>query len=350
MALTKSKKKKPAPKKHAVTHKPLPSWTRGVPPALLTAINNASKKYHVPPDLLAGIWRIESGGTYPNPAVNSSGYGGLFGTRLPYGSTQAQADLAASILANGLKAAKGNISEALSYYNSGRLTGGYTHVPGQVSSGVVPGYGGNPSGKQTSFLGEATGVGTAVLGAATNPAGAITGLIGSGASAVGNATGIHPEAWVNEAISKGLDALAIVGGGFVFVFGFVLVAADIGLSTKAGKVAAAVPAGRYIAKAARTKSVSTASRRSSTPTASAGSSRAEERREERHAAALRESEARTKRQQAAATEARTRQKNRRKTAKEQTEAERKAYYRGATDAASPTVAKIRKNRGKKKST
>lgn len=83
-------------------------------------------------------------------------------------------------------------------------------------------------------------------------------LVSSGASAatgaIGNATGIHPEAWVSEAIAKGLDALAIVGGGFIFILGFTLTAADIGLSTRAGKVAAAIPAGRIIAKGARARS------------------------------------------------------------------------------------------------
>ena len=36
----------------------------------------------VPADVLTGIWRIESGSSYPNPYVNSIGYGGLFGTPL----------------------------------------------------------------------------------------------------------------------------------------------------------------------------------------------------------------------------------------------------------------------------
>jgi lysozyme-like protein len=177
-------------------------------------------------------------------------------------------------------------------------------------------------------------------------------LVSSGTSAatgaIGNATGIHPEAWVSEAIAKGLDALAIVGGGFIFILGFTLTAADIGLSTRAGRVAAAIPAGRIIAKGARARTAAKTSRRSSS-SASAGS-RAEERREESHQAKLRETEARTKRHQAAATESRTRQRNRRKTAKEQKKETEKAYYAGARDAASPTMAKIRKNRGSKKST
>lgn len=108
-----------------------------VPSALETAIQNAAAKYGVPADLLEGIWRVESGSTYPNPAKNSSGYGGLFGTTDAYGSTQEQANLSASILAAGLRASGGNIAEALSYYNSGHLTGGYTSVPGETTFGNI---------------------------------------------------------------------------------------------------------------------------------------------------------------------------------------------------------------------
>jgi len=116
-------------------------------------------------------------------------------------------------------------------------------------SGVHKGGGG--------ILGDvATGL-TDTANVVSNPAGAIWGAVtggaGAAAGAVGDATGIHPEAWIQEAISKVLDASAIVGGGFIFILGFTLVAADIGLSTRAGKVVAAVPAGRIIAAGARAK-------------------------------------------------------------------------------------------------
>lgn len=107
------------------------------PPALQAAITSASNKYGVPPDLLVGIWREESGSTYPNPAVNSSGYGGLFGTKNWNASTQDQANQAASILATGLSKYGGSVSAALSYYNSGKPTGGYTSVPGETTFGNV---------------------------------------------------------------------------------------------------------------------------------------------------------------------------------------------------------------------
>lgn len=108
------------------------------PPELANAIAQASTTYQVPPDLLTGIWREEAGGAFPNPYVNPSGYGGLFGTKDWAGPTQEQANLAASILHTGLVRAGGNVGEALSYYNSGQLSGGYTSVPGETTFGSVP--------------------------------------------------------------------------------------------------------------------------------------------------------------------------------------------------------------------
>lgn len=194
----------------------------------------------------------------------------------------------------------------------------------------------------TSLLGSAENIGSSALGVVTNPVGTVTGLVGSGVSAVTGGIGSE----IDSIAAKILDAFAIIGGGVVFVLGFTLIAADVGLSTKAGKIAAAVPAGRIIAGAARSKTASTTSRRSQSSSSAAQGNRAEERREERHKAALQESASRTKKNQAQATESRTRQKNRRKTAKEQKAAETKSYYAGARDAASPTMAKIRKNRKK----
>lgn len=112
-----------------------------VPADLLAAINSSAQHYKVPSDLLVGIWRIESGSTYPNPYVNSSGYGGLFGTTDWNGSTQSQADLAASTLARLLRDNNGSVSQALSKYSGG----GYTSVPGQTTHGSY-GAGGGGAG------------------------------------------------------------------------------------------------------------------------------------------------------------------------------------------------------------
>lgn len=317
---------KPKPKHHGT----IPTWALNptrVPIALLRAILVAAHKYHVPPDLLAGIWREESGSTYPNPAVNSSGYGGLFGTHDYNGTTQAQADLAASILRAGLIKSHGNIPEALSYYNSGRLQGGYTSVPGQISHGTVPGYGGKKGGGGgvvSWAVNTVTGLPGAAESLVTNPVGTILGPITGGISGA-----------IKEAALKAIDAGAIVGGGLVFVLGFVLIAADIGLSTRAGKVAAAIPAGRVITSAARAKTA-----KSATKTSTAESNlpnRREERAEEAHQSRMKTDKARRK-------DIRSRTKYRRRTKAEQEAAEKKSYYKGATDAASPTMAKIRKNK------
>lgn len=112
-----------------------------VPAVLEADILAAAKRYGVPHDLLEGIWRVESGSTYPNPAVNSEGYGGLFGTKDAYGPTQEQANLAASILASDLRMAGGSVAGGLSWYSGGGghvpPSAGYDQVPGETTFGHV---------------------------------------------------------------------------------------------------------------------------------------------------------------------------------------------------------------------
>lgn len=126
------------------------------PPApLAAAIQQAARTYY-PGDpgtfarALSGIWREESGGSYPNRYVNSSGYGGLFGTKDWNGPPLEQADLAASVLATGLQKSGGNWGGALSYYNSGRISGGYTSVPGFDPGKDAPVFGHSPAGIPTA--------------------------------------------------------------------------------------------------------------------------------------------------------------------------------------------------------
>lgn len=205
----------------AATHPTAPATT--VPPDLQTAIDAAAKAYQVPADLLAGIWRYEAGSTYPNPYVNSSGYGGLFGTRAWNAPTQQQANLAASILATGLQASKGNVAQALSYYNSGKLQGGYTSVPGQTTFGTVP----VPSGG---------GHGGIVGGVE----GAISGAAGAAANAIGGAKKATTASAIGGDILNGLGlgsvgkdifyGIVVAGGGLMILTGVVLVAVDLGLS------------------------------------------------------------------------------------------------------------------------
>lgn len=104
------------------------------PSALQQAINNASRKYGVPAATLTGIWEIESGSSYPNRYVNSSGYGGLFGTTDWNGPPQEQANLAASILSRLLRKNNGNMALALSEYSGG----GYSSVPGGANGVPIP--------------------------------------------------------------------------------------------------------------------------------------------------------------------------------------------------------------------
>lgn len=198
---------------------------------------------------------------------------------------------------------------------------------------LIQGVTGLKKGGGGGFVGDVTGVAGAVGGAIGSGASAVWNFnpFSAAGSAIGDATGIHPGRWVKEALMTIVDAMAIAGGGMVFIFGFLLIAADIGLSTKAGRVTAAVPAGRYIAKGARSKVRS--SRASTSTPKPKDNVRAEQRREEAH------------RQRIAESRSRVEQRARRK--KEQEEAERKAYYAGARDAASPRMAKIRKNREKR---
>lgn len=313
------------------------------PPGLVQAVNRASKLFHVPAAVLIGIWRGESGSTYPNPAVNSSGYGGLFGTKLWNGSTQAQANYAASILHNALVSTKGNLQQALNIYQTGSPSkGSYSIQPfGVRTAGIIlKGYGskGNssfgsvPVKTQTPSKTKISKVLNQYLSGNISKKKAEKILGGATISdntfgSLGNlAHDLSPATWIDKLIY----ALAVGGGGLVTILGLLLTAADIGLSTRAGKVAAVIPAGRLVTKAARPVTSRTERR-------AATESRANEerRKEERHTADV-------KLKQAKATEVRTRQRNRRKGKKEQEAAETKAYYRGATDAVSPTMAKIRR--------
>ena len=118
-----------------------------VPEALWQAMIKAGNRYNVPPLILAAVWRGESASTFPNPAVNPEGYGGLFGTTDWSGSTQAQANLAASIFHNALVNTKGNILEANSIYatgssgEAGTLAQPDLHGHAGLPLGTVPGYG-----------------------------------------------------------------------------------------------------------------------------------------------------------------------------------------------------------------
>lgn len=124
----------------------------GLPPELATAIQSAASQYGVPASALVGIWKKESGATFPNPYVNKQGYGGLFGTTNWNASTQAQADEAAKVLADGLSQSQGDLTGALSYYNTGKVNDPSGIAYGQQVQGMAGGAGpavsasGSPAG------------------------------------------------------------------------------------------------------------------------------------------------------------------------------------------------------------
>lgn len=184
------------------------------PPApLATAIQNASHTYGVPVDVLTGIWRVESGSSYPNPYVNSSGYGGLFGTTDWNGPTQEQANLSASILANLVKTNNGDLGKALSAYSGG----GYTSVPGEASHG-----GGNSI---LSDVEKAAGTGVNILtGGAAGALGAPSFGIPNPISAIGNSIGgtVGKEfagiaTWIEGAATRSLLYVVFTAGAFALI-------------------------------------------------------------------------------------------------------------------------------------
>jgi hypothetical protein len=189
-----------------------------VPAPLEQAIQKSSQQYDIPPDILEGIWRVESGSTYPNPAVNSLGYGGLFGTKDWEGTTQAQADYAASILHNLLVDTGGGIAPALSKYSGG----GYSSVPGERTFGTIVGYAGKGGQSVVSEIIGGVKTGVDVL---NNPAGLpgdISNIGGAASSAIGGvASGVF------GGIAGGLEGLVL--RGFFILIGIGLIVVGLGL-------------------------------------------------------------------------------------------------------------------------
>lgn len=172
------------------------------PPELAGAIASASATYHVPVDILTGVWIKESGGNFPNNFVNSSGYGGLFGTTHWNTSTQDQANYSASILSHWHDV-YGNWSSALYKYSGG----GYTSVPGQTTPGGVNKVPGGTTTQPTQT--------TSSSGNPFDIAGAITNL----GSTIGNIPNTINQDLQGIGIGLGLGVLAIwlIIGGIVII-------------------------------------------------------------------------------------------------------------------------------------
>lgn len=141
-----------------------------LPDQLVTAIDAAAKQYNLDPSYLLRIWQFESGGTFPNTAVNSAGYGGLFGLGLgqtygpytvsDYNDVQTQANAAAWELNNLIQANGGSVYNAMLQYSGGSMNeaafvaGGTTPTSYSAgsSSGLTAG-GEKPSGTLNSLSG-----------------------------------------------------------------------------------------------------------------------------------------------------------------------------------------------------
>lgn len=218
-----------------------------LPKQLQTAIGNASAKYAVPKDLLTGIWRVESGSSYPNPYANGLGYGGLFGTQVaqPFGNAsttryfpnvggpsqvQSEADTAAQILGKQIVLNNGNISAALHAYSGG----GYTSVPGQTTFSVSKTQLGRIAGRTNTLPTGAPSIG--IVAPPFDIAAA-----GAGASAVGLAGESLGVAISSGAVKNPLDVfswlaanslrgLEIIGGILLAVLGLYLLARRVGLA------------------------------------------------------------------------------------------------------------------------
>jgi hypothetical protein len=230
---------------------------QGLPAPLASAITSAATQYDVPAGLLVGIWGDESGSTYPNPAVNSEGYGGLFGLSSAdlggvsptTASTQQQADTAARILASGLQQSDGNVPEALTFYTTGRTTpidqgyvstvtgragvsSGTVNVPTATSTPADPTSGGSSHGVSSggslwgSIFGSVESLGGDLLSTAEGEAeglwgdtlGSLEGSISSGVSFLkAMAWLIHPLTWLR--FMEGIAGVGLAVGGILVATG-----------------------------------------------------------------------------------------------------------------------------------
>lgn len=176
------------------------------PPELQTAIHNASQTYGVPENILIAVWQKEAGGQFPNPYVNSSGYGGLFGTKDWNDTTQNQANEAAATLSYWY-GVTGSWSGALTKY------GGSQSYANSVLNLANPN-GPNPSGRTGDPIPNSSGGGFPGIGD-------IGGAISSLTSTIGNIPATIAQDTQHLAIGAGFGILAIlliVSGIFIIIF------------------------------------------------------------------------------------------------------------------------------------
>lgn len=278
-----------------------------VPVPLEKAIQKASKKENVPPDILDAIWRHESGSTYPNPYKNSSGYGGLFGTKDWSDTTQGQANYAATILHNLLIGTHGNLADAVGEYGSGKPDGGAyldaLHSLGATSSGVIPGY--NSGGTQSLPPGSSV----------PPPADSHSGSGGGRSSGTVGGTSVGGFHLLGTPEDLALRAIIGAAGIALIVIAFILLSKAV---TGRNLVAAGAGfvTGRQVEKRKE-----------------AERQEGKQRSAERHESTVAVARQRVKTDQARATELRTRTRHRRRAKQEQDRELERSYVRGATDQA-----------------
>ena len=250
-----------------------------------------------------------------------------------------------------------NAHVAIRLANHGKGLGNWTtytsgaykkHIPKgtHIAAGVLGASTGNKGGGG-GVTGDIVSGAKDVASVVTNPGGAIVSGAGSVFHDITGGVGGAIASPVESALSwfgmRIVFALIIMGGAGLILLGLLLIGADLGLSAfsgalgsgatrKAGSIAERVtPAGRLARKTRATKAA---------------------RATEIHGQRVRMGEAKVKTEQARATELRTRTRHRAALAKQSKAAsertKREAYYQGAADAASPTMAKIRKQRKGKK--
>lgn len=215
----------------------------GLPQQLVDAVNAAGAKYGVDPNVLLRIWHWETGGTFPNTAINTgcSGpntgppfCGGLFGLQhqVDYGfgtgivndldasaaSIQQQANTAAAEVAHLVAAHGGSLYQAILTYS-----GGSPNEAAYITGGTTPG-GYSPGGGSTTLPGGTTPAGTPISvpvlsGAWGAIQSALGGAAGSTAGAVLSAIGSAAHLFFTSGAFW--DPLLVLAGGALVLIGVV---------------------------------------------------------------------------------------------------------------------------------
>ena len=286
--------------------------------------------------VMAGIALAESGGNPQAKHTNSNG-------TIDQGLWQINSSNIGLYRGKNVYNPNVNVHAAIQLANHGNglknwttyQTGAYLkHIPKNQRKWAWLGVTFNPNNPKTKSPGGKSGALDGVVSAVEHPIRSVQ----QGTNAV---TGAVTHAILSP-VEKGLAwfgkevgfALLIMGGGGLILLGLLLIGADLGLSAFAS-----VQRGRTFQHGQRFMKIPAQRKAAQTQSARAT---------ELHGHRVRLQEAKVKTEQARATELRTRTRHRAAMAKQSKAAtersQREAYYKGAADASSPTMAKIRKQR------